>query len=57
MPANSSYYSAMTNTDNALFIGTYQVPKLFVKKSNEFNYGSHRRFRLQGEIVIKLYVV
>ncbi len=47
----------MTDIDNALLLGTYQIPKSFIKKSNETNYGVHRRFRLEGELVVKLYLV
>jgi hypothetical protein len=43
--------------DKALFLGTYDIPKAFIKKSCAINYGAHRRFRLVGEMVIKVYLV
>jgi hypothetical protein len=43
--------------DKALFLGTYDIPKAFINKSCAINYGVHRRFRLVGEMVIKVYLV
>ena len=57
MPIKKNYYSPIVDMDKALFLGTYDIPKAFINKSCEINYGAHRRFRLVGEMVIKVYLV
>ena len=56
-PYSAKYYSSIDKTANAFFLGTYQIPYDFALNSIQLNYGKHRRCRMVGDLVIKLYLV
>lgn len=37
----------LTLIENALFLGTFEIPKDYIKKAAKLYYGEHRRFQVK----------
>ena len=50
-------YRRETLIENALFMGTFEIPKSYIQKAAKLYYGEHRRFRFPEKLEFKLFLV
>jgi hypothetical protein len=43
--------------ENALLLGTFEIPKSYIQKAAKLYYGEHRRFRFPEKLEFKLFLV
>ncbi len=50
-------YRRETLIENALFLGTFEIPKSYIQKAAKLYYGEHCRFRFPEKLEFKLFLV
>jgi hypothetical protein len=50
-------YQRETLIENALFLGTFEIPKSYIQEAAKLYYGEHRRFLFPEKLEFKLFLV
>ena len=53
----TSSYSRETLIEKACFLGTFEIPKDFMKKSAKLYYGENRRFKFPEKLEFKQFLI